>query len=290
MTLAHKQPASPAEDKETDERLRFQAKLLEAIPDSVIFTDLAGRIKYWNRGAEDLFGYSADEMIGQTPAVLYPNAGAELLAEDLEAIMAGREYRDTWQGKRKDGSVVWVDIKTVLVRGADGEPTGIIGVGKDATERKKAEEALTRSERLYLLISQASREALWEWDLTTGSVTWSAGAGVILGFEPETLDSKGALGPEHIHPDDCMRIEQGLTEAIAGTAVFWSDEYRLRRRDGTYAVVSDRAYIERDADGRPVRAVGAMADIPAGNRRRSTIGRPIDWRLWDAWPAGSRTI
>jgi signal transduction histidine kinase len=58
-----------------------------------------------------------------------------------------------------------------------------------------------------------------------------------------------------------MRIEEGLTQAIAGAALFWSDEYRLRRRDGTYAVVSDRAYIERDADDRPVRAVGAMADI-----------------------------
>ncbi len=261
LRLPHEQPLTTAEDKETEDRLRFQGQLLEAISDSVIFTDLEGRIKYWNRGAEDLFGYSANEMMGQTPALLYPNAGAELLAEDLEAIMAGREYMDTWQGRRKDGAVVWVDIKTTLVRGPDGEPIGVIGVGKDATQRKQAEEALTRSERRYRLISQASREALWEWELTTGQVTWSAGAEVMLGFDPETLHSKGALGPEHIHPDDRMRIEEGLTQAIAGAAVFWSDEYRLRRRDGTYAVVSDRAYIERDAGDRPVRAVGAMADI-----------------------------
>jgi PAS domain S-box-containing protein len=261
VSLPPEQPLTAAEDKGTEHRLRFQAQLLEAIPDSVIFTDLEGRIKYWNRGAEDLFGYSAEEMIGLTPAALYPNAGVDLLAEDLEAIMAGREYVDIWQGKRKDGAVVWVDIKTTLARGPEGEPIGIIGVGKDATQRKQAEEALTRSERRYRLISQASREALWEWELATGKVTWSAGAEVILGFDPEMLDSKGALGPEHIHPEDSMRIGEGLTEAVAGTAVFWSDEYRLRRGDGTYVVVSDRAYIERDADGRPVRAIGAMADI-----------------------------
>jgi len=261
VTLAPDRPAKTAEDYDTEERMRFQAQLLEAIPASVIFTDLEGRIKYWNRGAEDLFGYSAGEMMGQTPAVLYPNAGAELLAEDLKTIMAGRPYMDTWQGRRKDGAVVWVDIKTTLAHGPDGEPIGIIGVGKDATQRKQTEEALTRSERRYRLISQASREALWEWELATGTVTWSHGAEVILGFDPETLDSKGALGPDHIHPDDRLRIEEGLTRAIAGAAVFWSDEYRLRRRDGTYATVSDRAYIERDPDGKPVRALGAMADI-----------------------------
>ena len=261
MSAPHQEPLTAAEDKETEARLRFLAQLLEAIPDSVIFTNLEGRIKYWNRGAEALFGYSAAEMMGQTPALLYPDAGAELLAEDLEEIRAGREYMDTWQGRRKDGAVVWVDIKTTLAHGSDGEPIGIIGVGKDATQRKQAEEALARSERRYRLISQASREALWEWELPNGKVTWSAGVEVMLGFDPETLNAKGVLGPERIHPDDRMRIEEGLTAAIAGSAVFWCDEYRLRRSDGTYAVVSDRAYIERDADGRPVRAVGAMADV-----------------------------
>lgn len=252
---------STAEDRDTEDRLRFLAQMLEAIPDSVIFTDLEGRIRYWNRAAEDLFGYSADEVLGQTPALLYPDAGAKLLAEDLEIIKAGRTYADTWQGRRKNGAVVWVDIKTTLARGAGGEPIGIVGVGKDATGRKQAEEALTKSERRYRLISQASREALWEWELASGKVTWSAGVEVMLGFDPGTVNSSGALGSERIHPDDRTRVEEGLTEAIAGTAMFWSDEYRIRRRDGTYSMVTDRAYIEREADGRPVCAVGAMADI-----------------------------
>ncbi|HEX5962489.1 MAG TPA: PAS domain S-box protein [Gemmatimonadales bacterium] len=261
MTLAPEQRRSAAEHKDAKERLRFQAELLEAISDSVIFTDLEGRIRYWNQGAEVLFGYSAREMIGQTPAVLYPGGGAELLAEDLEAIMAGRAFADTWQGRRKDGAVVWVDVNTTVAHGPDGEPIGFIGVAKDATRRKQAEEALMKSERRYRLISQATREALWEWELATGKVTWSPGAEAMLGFDPETLDSNGVLGPDHVHPDDRLRVEEGLTKSIAGAGVFWTDEYRIRRRDGTYASVSDRAYIEREDGGRPVRVVGAMADI-----------------------------
>ena len=260
MTLARERPRRSAEDEDTEERLSFQSLLLEAIADSVIFTDLKGRISYWNHGAEVLFGYTAAEMMGRTPAVLYPEAGDTLLAEDLEGIMAGREYAATWQGRRKDGATVWVDIKTTVARGTDGEPMGIIGVGKDATARKQAEDALMKSERLYRLISQASREALWEWELDSGKVSWSPGAEAILGLDPETLDTNGAL-TERIHPDDRHRIETGLTQAIAGGGVFWSDDYRIRRRDGSYAVVSDRAYIERAGDGRPLRAVGAMADV-----------------------------
>jgi PAS domain S-box-containing protein len=272
VTIAGERPIRTAEDVDAEERLRFQAGLLEAITDSVIFTNLEGRIQYWNRGAEALFGYTAAEMIGQTPAVLYPNSGDDLLAEDLKAIMEGQEYVATWQGRRKDGSEVWVDIKTTLARGADGRPVGIIGVGKDATARKQAEEALTKSERLYRLISQASREALWEWELGTNSVFWSPGAETILGFDPVTFDSSGALG-DRVHSDDRQRMQDGLMRAIAEDAVFWSDEYRVRKRDGSYASVSDRGYIERDPAGRAMRVVGAMADVTARKRAEEHLRR-----------------
>ena len=272
MTSTRERQVRTVEEEDAEERQRFQALLLEAIPDSVIFTNLEGRIRYWNRGAEALFGYIAAEMMGQTPAMLYPNSGDDLLAEDLKAIMEGQEYVATWQGRRKDGSEVWVEITTLLVRDADGTPVGIIGVGKDATARKQAEEALTRSERLYRLVSQASREALWEWELETNTVVWSPGAEAILGFEPQALDSTGALG-DRIHPDDRQRMEEGLTQAIAEGAVFWSDEYRVRRRDGSYASVSDRGYIERDEDGRPIRVVGAMADVTARKQAEEHLRR-----------------
>ncbi len=262
MTLARDRQHRSAEDEDAEERLRFQAQLLEAIPDSVIFTDLKGRIQYWNRGAEALFGYTAAEMIGQTPAILYPNTDDQLLQEDLAAIMAGRDFSATWQGRRKDGAMVWLDVKTTLARDGDGEPIGIIGVSKDATARKQAEDALMKSERLYRLISQASREALWEWELETGKVGWSPGAEAILGLDPEILESSGAL-IGRIHPDDRRRVEQGLADAIAGGGVFWTDEYRVKRRDGSYATVSDRAYVERGGDGVAVRVVGAMADVTA---------------------------
>jgi PAS domain S-box-containing protein len=244
-----------------EDRLRFLGQVLEAVRDSVIFTDLQGRITYWNGGAGEVFGYTAEEMLGKTPAVLYPAADQGSLAMDLQRIMAGEAYVGLWEGRRKDGSPVWVDVKTTLVRDAAGEPIGFLGLAKDATTRKQAEDALIRSERRYRQVSQASREALWEWDLASGIVEWSPGAEAILGYAPGTISPYGTLWPDQIHPDDRPRALAGLNAAIAGTVPTWSDEYRVRRKDGTYAVAADRAYIERDADGRAIRAVGALTDI-----------------------------
>jgi PAS domain S-box-containing protein len=241
-----------------EERVRFLAQVLEAVRDSVIFTDLEGRIAYWNGGAEEVFGYRAEEMLGKTPAVLYPAENRGSLDTDLQRIMTGEVYVDLWEGRRKDGSVVWVDVKTTLVRDATGTPIGFLGLAKDATDRKLAQDALVRSERRYRQISQASREALWEWDLASGTVEWSQGAETILGYAPGAVSPNGTLWPDQIHPDGALA---GLSAAVAGTASTWSDEYRVRREDGTYAVVADRAYIERDDEGRAIRVVGALADI-----------------------------
>jgi PAS domain S-box-containing protein len=244
-----------------EDRVRFLAQVLEAVRDSVIFTDLEGRIAYWNGGAEEVFGYRAEEMLGKTPTVLYPAANQGSFSTDLQRIMAGEAYVGLWEGRRKNGSVVWVDVKTTMVRDAAGTPIGFLGLAKDATDRKLAQDALVRSERRYRQISQASREALWEWDLASGTVEWSQGAETILGYAPGAVSPNGTLWPDQIHPDDRPGALAGLNAAVAGTASEWSDEYRVRREDGTYAVVADRAYIERDGEGRAIRVVGALADI-----------------------------
>jgi two-component system, cell cycle sensor histidine kinase and response regulator CckA len=130
--------------------------LLEAIRESVIYTDLEGRIVYWNAGASRIFGYSGYEMIGRSPALLYPAEDPERLAADLRQVMEGRDYSGEWLGRRKDGSNVWVDITTTLVRGPAGEPTGFLGIAKDITERKHAEGDRDRARTDIRLIADAA--------------------------------------------------------------------------------------------------------------------------------------
>ena len=127
------------------------AALLETMSDAVIFTDLEGRIQFWNRGAARIFGYSAEEILGQTPAILYPEETPERLASDLERIMAGQDFSGEWRGRRRDGSALWIEVRTTLVRDPDGKPLGFLGVSKDITERKRVDATLRRHEILEVV-------------------------------------------------------------------------------------------------------------------------------------------
>ncbi|MFP2909293.1 PAS domain S-box protein [Pyxidicoccus sp. 3LFB2] len=136
--------AMRAELEQANALLREQAIILRNVRDSVVVTDLHGRITHWNHGAEQLFGYTPEEMLGTTTARLYPEQDLTRAAADLARIVAGEDYRGEWKGRRKDGADIWVDIHTTLMRSEGGEHLGFIGVAKDITERKYVEDELRR--------------------------------------------------------------------------------------------------------------------------------------------------
>ncbi|MCK6512901.1 PAS domain S-box protein [Myxococcota bacterium] len=127
-----------------DKLLRYQSSILRSIQESVIVTDLFGAITYWNQGATAIFGYTQDEMLAQTPALLYPDQDPHALAADLRQVLEGKDYVGRWKSKTKAGQTVWVDIKTSLMLDIYGKPTGFIGVAKDVTEQALSEESLRK--------------------------------------------------------------------------------------------------------------------------------------------------
>jgi two-component system sensor histidine kinase UhpB len=131
-----------AEHQQAVEQLRFQSTILQNVQDSVIMTDLEGRVMYWNDGATAVFGYTPDEMLGQTLERLFPDAGPDALTGNMKQILEGQVHIRDWNGRRRDGSPVWVDVKTAVMRDTQGQAIGLLGVGKDITERKLAAEAL----------------------------------------------------------------------------------------------------------------------------------------------------
>src|SRR5690348_16300880 len=97
--------------KRVKEHLQVQSTILENVSESIIVTDLQGHVIYWNQGATALFGYSAQDMLGNTLVLLYPETEAQQLQLDLEHIRTGTAYSGEWKGRRKDGTVVWIDAK-----------------------------------------------------------------------------------------------------------------------------------------------------------------------------------
>ena len=131
-------------ERATDDQLRFQASILGNIREAVIATDLQGLITNWNSGASEIYGYSADEMLGRSLARVYPDQSIEALAADIEAIGTGTDFLGEWGGKRKDGTEVWVDIRTTVLRDAGGKPVGCVGVSRDVSGERAIRRHLVR--------------------------------------------------------------------------------------------------------------------------------------------------
>lgn len=126
--------------------------------------------------------------------------------------------------------------------------------------------ALRDSVERFALAARATNDAIWDWNISTDALWWNENLPSLFGYRADEIAPELASWMSLIHPEDLERVETGLRSVITGADTGWSDEYRCRRKDGSYADVLDRAFISRDVSGRAVRAVGALTDLSARRR------------------------
>lgn len=129
----------------SEEEVNFQAKLLQNVNDSIIYTNLEGIIQYVNQGTNYTFGYKPRHLIGKTLSKLFPEQYKDLSMTDLFVVIDFQPYQSIWQGTNKKGELIWLDVKINLMHTPDGKMEGFIIVSKDITLIKKAEVEIIRS-------------------------------------------------------------------------------------------------------------------------------------------------
>jgi len=130
------------EEKEMQLRFAQQAQILEHIHDAVTSTDLEGFVTSWNKGAEVLLGYTADEIIGRHISVVHPKEEYDVYKNGIDALLQKGEYRADTRLVKKSGTVIYANLSLSLLKDEKGRPVGMIGYAQDITERKRAEEKL----------------------------------------------------------------------------------------------------------------------------------------------------
>lgn len=136
--------------RQISDRSQFQAEIINQIQEAVVVTTIDGVITFWNAAAAKLWGYSASEAIGQHNSMLHADCVPQTAESDLIPILRqGVKQYAARQYKRKDGEVFWGRLSLSVLDNADGAAVAMIGCVEDITERKRAEDALKRSEREY---------------------------------------------------------------------------------------------------------------------------------------------
>lgn len=172
-----------------------------------------------------------------------------------------RYYEIEYRVRRHDGAWRQFVNRTVPVLDSDGSVQEWVGVSFDISEQKAAEQQLRASENRFQLVTRATTDIVYDWDMVTNAIWWNENLNLIFGYVGRAEDLGIDFWIGLLHPEDAPRINDSLFGAISAGKQFWADEYRFRRCDGSYANVLDRGYIMHGPDGKPARMIGAMMDI-----------------------------
>ena len=252
--------------KQAEEELRRHAELLDLAHDTIMVTDLDGTIRFWNHGAEEMYGYSREQAIGQKSTELLrtvsPLARGEILARILKE---GR-----WEGElahsTQDGTGIVVASRCVLRRDNDSRPTGIMEINNDITQRVRAEEEQSQTYQ-KLGESEARYRGLAE---SIPAMIWAADTqGMRIDQNRQWLDYTGQTHEQALgigwrtaaHPDDLERVLERWVQSRR-TGKDYLVEYRIRRAsDGAYRWHRVHAKLQKDAQGTPICWFGTSVDI-----------------------------
>jgi PAS domain S-box-containing protein len=140
-----------------------------------------------------------------------------------------------------------------------------------ASDIAQANQHLRISEERFRLVSRATNDVIWDWDLATGRALWNEAVRASFGYAPEEMGATAELWYERIHPEERDRVVHGVHAAIDGGAETWQDEYRFLCKDGAYRVFFDRGFIARHGDGKAYRMIGSMQDVTEQKRAEQRL-------------------
>jgi len=240
------------------------------IPDSIFAKDTEGRYLLTNKAFAKVHGVqSTDELLGKTVFDLFPKEKAIALhAEDLGIMKSrGAILESERTATDPEGDVIWLQTTKVPLVDNRGTVLGIVGLHRNVTRRKEAEQRLRQSEANLAAAQRIAHLGSVELDLTNLDqpenfpVRWSDEVYRIFGYEAGSIEVTRQIFFRSIHPDDRERVRQTLDRAIRETKPF-TTEFRVVRPDGTQRNIQERGYVVFDPKThKSLKLVGSLQDV-----------------------------
>lgn len=251
--------------RESDERYR---ELYESSLDGIVITDLDGSIKCANPAYKRMLGYSDEELRHINYKQLTPARWLGMEERIVRQQVILRGYSDEYEKEyiRKDGSVFPISIRVWLIKDKLGQPQGMWGIVRDIIDRKRAEEELRNSERLYRAIGESIDYGVWVCAPDGRNIYASESFLKLVGLTQQQCSDFG--WGDVLHPDDAERTVEAWKECVR-TEGTWDIEHRYRGVDGQYHPILARGVPVRDEHGKILCWAGINLDI--GRLKRTEV-------------------
>jgi PAS domain S-box-containing protein/putative nucleotidyltransferase with HDIG domain len=251
-----------AEEALRANQTKFQG-LFDSSPDAIIVGDSQGKIVQVNTQVEVLFGYSAEELLGQPIETLLPERFHEGHAEHRAGDVAYSRPRMMGlglelYGRRKDGSEFAVDINLGTLETEAGRV--VLSTVRDITERKRAEETLREKERLLSEAQRIGRIGSWSYDILADALVYTDEMYSLLDISPDGFQHNREAFLSLIHSPDHSMVASWLDDIrVRGQAK--EVEFLIFRKNGELRYIRCRGAVEFGTTGNPVRFIGTAQDV-----------------------------
>ena len=236
------------------------AAIVESASNAIVSQDLSGVVTSWNRAAERIFGFTADEALGQRlDDLIVPDALKEDKAHRDALIRQGEPDSSQYSTvrRRKDGELIDVAVNASLIRAADGKLAGTAKTFSDVTEENRAAAR-------FRMALDAAGIAIWVWNPASNELFWDDRMLELYGAPHSLRETRlfYEFWASHVHPEDRPQVEDKLQQLLAGTGAY-DPVFRIIRDDGEMRWIKASAILESDFTGRPLQMVGTNLDITA---------------------------
>lgn len=242
---------------------RYRSQLLDFVLDAVISSDTDFNLVSWNKAAEAIYGWTAEEVIGQNAPQLFQTEYFDNI--DPTVVHAYYQQNGTWRGDmihhHKDGTPIPIRGTTSIIRDEHGEPIGAVAVLRDISREIEAEQALRESKERYQIISELMSDYAYRYNVAedgTWQHVWTTVESYkrVTGYDRAEVEGKFDL----YHPEELEKVRQDVEQTVAGNNT--EGEYRIITKDGTIKWIQIRRRVIWDANQeRVIGFYGAGKDI-----------------------------